>query len=114
MIAFGFLIAMVILFLHACTWEGMVLDVVRYRLEHLPLWVKKPLFDCPVCMAPWWGSLIIIAFGLVTSYYPHPFVWLIQLLIAGGINAAIVLLQGGKQKCNCERRKRLNLSDDDQ
>jgi len=36
------------------------------RLERLPEKIKMPLFECPVCMTPWWGTAIYL-----TAYFTH-------------------------------------------
>ena len=60
MLQIAFLIAFIIQFLHACTWEGMIFRGIAERLWTLPIWIKKPLFGCPICMTPWWGALTLI------------------------------------------------------
>lgn len=104
-----FAIAMIILFIHSCTQEGMILHFIDRWFENAPLWIRKPLFSCPVCMVPYWGSLIIwlgdyFDFWVVYS----PVTWIYVLLIAGGINA-IVLKLSKEKPCDCERKKRLNI-----
>jgi hypothetical protein len=32
-------------------WDGMILAGAKKRLDTMPAWIKKPLYDCPVCMA---------------------------------------------------------------
>lgn len=64
----------------------MILQRVPEWFWNAPVWVKKPFFSCCICMVPWWGSLIIIVFGSFTHYWPHPLIWIIELLTAGGIN----------------------------
>lgn len=81
----AFVIAFVVWFIHACTWEGMIFSGIAQRLWTLPTWLKKPLYDCPICMAPWWGMLILILQG-----NPPCLNALIAVCIAGGINAVIV------------------------
>jgi hypothetical protein len=87
MIEFAFLISLMVIFLHVCTWEGMLLQRVPVWFWNAPVWIKKPLYDCPVCMSPWWGSLIIAVFGLLTGYWPHWWVWICEVFVAGGISA---------------------------
>ncbi len=92
MIELSLIIALIVFFVHACFWEGMILDKVRYQLWNAPSWITKPLYDCPICMTPWWGSLILFLIGVFTSNWLHPFIWIIHLFAAGGINATIIYM----------------------
>lgn len=69
MITMALIIALAVLFLHSTTWEGMIFHKVSVVLNEAPDWVKKPLFDCPICMTPWWGAIMIIA-GELTGQLP--------------------------------------------
>lgn len=64
-----------VLFINATTWKGMVLDKIRIKttkeinpfnkistirtvkdyLDRAPEWLAKPLWDCLICMTPWWS-----------------------------------------------------------
>ena len=90
MIELTLIISLVVLFIHATTWEGMINEWVVRACWDFPSWIRKPLFDCPICMAPWWGSLIILLFGVFTDNWLHPFIWVLQLFAAGGINAVLI------------------------
>lgn len=92
MIELTLIISLVVLFIHATTWEGMINEWVSRVLWHAPPWIKKPLFDCPICMAPWWGSLILLLFGVFTDNWLHPFIWVITLFAAGGINTVLIYI----------------------
>ena len=89
----AFILSLCVYFLHACTWEGMVFSPLASRLWNLTRWIRKPLFDCPVCMVPWWGSLLVWIFE---------WDWSLQLILsAGGIavllDAAVnALINGSK------------------
>jgi hypothetical protein len=72
-----------VLFIHACTWEGMILQFIPNFFWDAPVWIKKPVFDCPICMAPWYGVLIMILSGWYPVNLAQPF---IILAMAGGIN----------------------------
>lgn len=89
MIEWGIIIALFCLFVHACTWEGMIGEKIGELFWEAPVWIKKPLFSCPICMCPWWGSGLIVLFGILTDYWPHPVVWFLELAIAGGINVVL-------------------------
>ena len=92
MIEIAFIIALVVLFLHATTWEGMIFQIVAEKLRGLPAWVKKPLYDCPICMAPWWGSVILILMGLHSGEWFDPLTWLLLVFAAGGINTVLIYI----------------------
>lgn len=50
-------IALSIIFIHALFWDGMLLGSLRRSwLTNLPLWVRKPLYECAVCMTSLWGT----------------------------------------------------------
>lgn len=55
------IIALIVLFLHACTWDGMIFSGVK-RLIKPELEISKPLYGCPICMAFWWGTAIYLLF----------------------------------------------------
>jgi hypothetical protein len=55
------IIAMIVLFLHACSWRGMIFSGIKKIIEpkgHL----YKPLYGCPICMTPWYGTIIYLLF----------------------------------------------------
>lgn len=46
-------------FLHVTTWEGHIFHrPANWLRGKLPEGIQKPLFDCPICMTPWWGTLM--------------------------------------------------------
>lgn len=116
MITTAIIIAFVVLFLHACTWEGMIFGFVSKKLHRLPDYIKKPLYDCPICMSPYYGSLIILS-----SYYfgghdlPSVNDWFLILLMAAGINTVLIYIVsaskaiskslGDDYDCNCTKKE---------
>ena len=54
-------IALVIMFLNATTWEGMIFHGIRKLIDPEAA-ISKPIYNCPICMGPWWGTLIYILF----------------------------------------------------
>jgi hypothetical protein len=38
--------------------------VKKYGDVILPLWLRKPLYDCPMCMASFWSIMSAFYFGL--------------------------------------------------
>jgi hypothetical protein len=38
--------------------------VKKYGDIFLPVWIRKPLYDCPMCMASFWSIMAAVYFGL--------------------------------------------------
>lgn len=60
---------------HATRYEWSVIEgkAIRYEVlgfikkygdQWLPLWIRKPLYDCPMCMASFWSVVTSAYFGL--------------------------------------------------
>ncbi|WMJ72947.1 hypothetical protein RCC89_07195 [Cytophagaceae bacterium ABcell3] len=54
----AFAIAFIVYFIKATTWRGMIFHPIILKLRTLPSYIKKPVYECPICMTPWWGALI--------------------------------------------------------
>lgn len=64
--------------------EGEIFHSVALFLErNTPSKIHPALFDCNVCMTPWYGSLLYVIIYGVTWQWP------IVVIAAMGINAAI-------------------------
>lgn len=89
------LIAFAALFLHSTTKEGMIFYRVRELTYRWPAWIKKPVYDCPICMAPWFGA-ILYAVGILPRPATAEALGLAALtcLAAGGVNAALIYFIG--------------------
>lgn len=65
--------------------------------DHLPTWAHNPLYECPVCMCFWYGSVLYwIGYKLdiwEVSWNEWPFV----VIGAMGLNAVLVKLFPDKQ-----------------
>jgi hypothetical protein len=60
--------SLIIFAVYAMAGEGMIFGSLADRLRLiLPIYICKPLFDCPPCMASFWGIVIYIC--LVNSNY---------------------------------------------
>lgn len=86
MLVTGFIISFITIAIHIIfTWKGMLLYKVGKWLQlRLPTYVKKPLFDCPMCMASFWT--------LVYWLYKYQSVsvqTLIMMFIVCGINTLL-------------------------
>lgn len=115
MIQLILIVALTVLFLHVCTWEGMIFGFIHSGLKQLPDYIKKPIYDCPICMSVWWGS-IILYIGTITDawYQPKLFEWILIVFSAGGINTVLIyIVDAGKaiakalndSDCNCTKKE---------
>jgi hypothetical protein len=76
----SFIIALLVLAIHYVFQEGEIFGFMQ-RFSH---WKIAPaLFDCNVCMSPWYGSVLYVIIYGVNWHWP------IVVLCAMGINAAI-------------------------
>jgi hypothetical protein len=90
MMAIATIIAFAVLFIHYTMQEEEIFGFVQVWLAPLINKIKKPLIGCPICMTPWWGSLIIWIGILCNAWIPPTvFEWLMILAIAGGINTVL-------------------------
>jgi hypothetical protein len=60
MVETAFIIAFIVYFIKATTWKGMIFHTLSEKLESWPEAVRKPLYECPICMTPWWGIIIYL------------------------------------------------------
>ncbi|RCH55418.1 hypothetical protein DJ568_05865 [Mucilaginibacter hurinus] len=82
----AFIIALIVLFIHACTWKGMIFDGIKKIVEpkgHL----YKPLYGCPICMTPYYGAVIYLLFFNVSFVNG-----LLTVAAASGFSVISVLL----------------------
>ncbi len=110
MLTTAFIIAFTVLFIHATTWEGMINEWVHAVTWDWPPFLKKPVYDCPICMAPWWGFWVYLAVVPVPGFisfkwvhlavvpvpgftsFKHVTAMVISLFIAGGINTVLIYI----------------------
>jgi len=75
------------MFIWATFWPGMIFGGIRDLLANLNEKLKQPLFECPVCMCPYYGSILYwIIWGESVKE------WLIVVFAAAGMNAVFVKL----------------------
>ena len=93
MLETSFIVAFAVMFIHASFWEGMIFGKVAEAMHSWPDWIKKPLYDCPICMSFWHGLWIIAALQ-ATGYvnYCNPLPVLLTLFAAGGINTVLIYI----------------------
>lgn len=89
------IISLSVYFIHACFWPNMIFGRIAAWLEaRIPDKLTQPLFNCPICMTPWWGAgLYWIA---VYTNIPYFTTWhwptvIAVLFSAAGLNT--ILLQ---------------------
>lgn len=85
-----FLRAVIIAFSVMAVWatmlDGNIFEKVRwYGDRRLTQKFQKPLYDCPICMVPWWGTPIYCLF-----WEFQPANWAAIILIAMGLNTFFV------------------------
>lgn len=86
MITISIIIASIVLFIHACTWEGMIFEGVKKIIKPEGM-LYKPIYGCPICMTPWWGSLIYWLF--IGISIPN---WILIVGTASGFSVISVVL----------------------
>lgn len=75
-------ISVIVFFLWFSMQDGNIFGKIRVWFGSVnPFW-KKPLFDCPACMTPWYGTIL---YWVV--YCDSVFEWIIVVAAASGINA---------------------------
>lgn len=58
-------ISLIILAIHVSMWQGMIFGWLRIAvanwIDKLNMgWIKKPLFDCLICMGGWYSIVIYL------------------------------------------------------
>ncbi|KEO73789.1 hypothetical protein [Anditalea andensis] len=89
------IIALIVYFIKASTWKGMIFYNQKEKLVWLPSYIKKPFFDCPVCMTPWWGIIVYLLahFSGIAEFSVLTIARLIfTVMVSAGINTVILLL----------------------
>ena len=61
MIEHAFIIAMIVLFIHAVTWKGMILEDIKKFIKPEG-YLYKPIYGCPICMSPYYGIIVYLLF----------------------------------------------------
>lgn len=54
-------LSLIVLFIHATTWEGMIFEKIKDYIKPKGI-LYKPIYGCPICMTPWWGTLLYLIF----------------------------------------------------
>lgn len=85
------IISLAITLIYVSFWEGMWLGWFRLAVlePYTPTFFRKPLFDCIICMASIWGTLIYFGYF---HRFRFDFTWdnyLMTILCVGGLNTLI-------------------------
>lgn len=85
MIEQSLFIALSVLAIWATMWDVMIFGFIRRYCEtYYPEKICMVIFDCPVCMTPWYGSVIyFFKYGVTEDMF-----WVI--LMAMGWNVLVV------------------------
>jgi hypothetical protein len=89
------IIALIVYFIKASTWKGMILYNSKEKLNWLPSYIRKPFFECPVCMTPWWGIIVYITahYSGIEEFEKLTVARLLfTVFVSAGINTVILLL----------------------
>lgn len=68
--------------------EGEIFGRIHQLLWGIPEWMKQPLFECPVCMTPYYGSAFYWIF--IGNSIAE---WIVTVIAAMGLNAIIVFIK---------------------
>lgn len=80
------IISLIVLFIHACTWEGMIFAKIKKFIKPEGM-LYKPIYGCPICMTPYWGTAIYWLF-FNNSIQD----WILTIGAAAGLSVLYVLL----------------------
>jgi hypothetical protein len=88
MVEHALVISLTVLFIYMCCTEGMIFHFVyKWFKTWLPEPLWKPVFSCPICMTPYYGTivyLILYKTGVVD--------WIFTIFTAAGMNCVFVFL----------------------
>ena len=99
MIEHAFIIAMIVLFIHSTTWKGMIFESIKKIIKPEGM-IYKPIYGCPICMAPYYGTLIYV--------FCFPLSWIdgvLTIATAAGMSVISVILIDIKDYCIARIKK---------
>lgn len=75
--------------LKCISWEGMILQGFGKWMDRttdkMPVWLRKPLWTCPRCMAFWWGG----SAALLLTLGPWWLAWIPMIVTAIGLQETL-------------------------
>lgn len=111
----GFIIAMLVLFFHACTWDKQIFAGIR-KLINEKSQISKPIYNCPICMSPYYGIPIYYLISITPiignsiSISDWNFIQFLQSILSIGVAAGFsvfsVIAIYIKDYCKSRTRKR--------
>ena len=86
MIEKAVLISAIVFAIHYTMKEGEIFEKLGdWLFVHFPKKLHSPIFECPVCMCPWYGTILYWAiWGCSVKE------WLVVIIAAMGLNSVIV------------------------
>lgn len=79
----AFIIGLIVICIWACFLESMIFGKIRDI--DMPDWLAQPLWNCPICMVPYYGSVVywLVFKGSIIE-------WILVIMVAMGINTIFV------------------------
>lgn len=91
------IIAMIVLFIHSTTWDGMIFGKVKDWIKPEGL-LYKPIYGCPICMTPWYGTIIYWLF-FASSFEASWKDWLLTVGTAAGMSVLTIVMLSVRDAC---------------
>ena len=86
-------ISLCVIAIWATMWEGMIFDFIsKWGEDYLFENEQKIAFSCPICMCPYYGSVIYLAafFSLKDGWLVGILTYVLTIISAMGVNAILV------------------------
>jgi len=86
MVINALIISLIVLFIHATTWDGHIFAGIKKLIKPEGK-LYKPVYGCPICMTPYYGTAIywlIYGFGIAD--------WTVTVGAAAGFSVLWVLI----------------------
>lgn len=91
MIEHALIISLTVFALHASAWEGMIFGKIREYISPDSI-VAKPLYNCPICMTPYYGSAIAIGLMLTNTYSFSLYEFILTIGAATGFSTIFAII----------------------
>lgn len=82
----AFIISLIVIAIWATMLPNMIFGKIRDI--KMPEWLADPLYDCPICSCPYYGS---VAYWII--FHDTVMMWIIVILVAMGINTVFVKIK---------------------
>jgi len=92
MIEKAIIIALLVLSIWYTMQEEQIFEKLGdWLMDHLPEAIHKPVFDCPICMSPWYGSVLywLIPWQKIGIQESTLIGWPVAIIVAMGFNIVI-------------------------